>query len=40
MRAFLEIKKALYQPEEYSMLKEFFTRVIMKQEEQIVLKKI
>lgn len=39
LRCVLDIKKANFAPEEYSLLRDFFTYVVNKQGEQIVLKK-
>jgi transglutaminase-like putative cysteine protease len=39
LRCVLDIKKANFAPEEYSLLRDFFTYVVNKQAEQIVLKK-
>jgi hypothetical protein len=39
LRSRLRLKRAFYLPEEYEMLREFFNMVVMKHNEQIVLKK-
>jgi hypothetical protein len=39
LRCRLQIKRTLFAPEEYELLREFFSRVVKKQNEQIVFKK-
>ncbi len=40
MRAHVKLEKAMYEPDDYQTLRDFFTYIVKKEEEQIVFKKI